>query len=713
MYGIITKPPQEPIEFIKLLFEFEDASYGSPSEDARKEMDKSLGLIAKYCGSNRVILAELSEEGKNARVIHSYLAPVEWLNNPPPLAIGSPPTPQRNLNGKERLPDEFFPTDKEESLVNKATTSTDMVQGLTLPVGPNGSSKFVLFLDSPRRGFFSTKLIAQLQHLNKALSTVLKQEKAMSPLQALNQFERLLSKISKTYINIPLPNLEKDLSKDFKGLNEAIGADVSILYMVKEDAEGATVGIPLIWHMDEDLPSNGPLLEWLKSKPTIDNKHYPFLFSQWKKGVWVSWGGHDEIPPEAEPERQDQEMRGVKSALGIPILFAGSMRGILNIATTQSYRSWPKASIPRLRILGEIFINALMRKKSEERLQNALSEIRQLKERFEADYLYLKEEVDLGHDFADVAGQSDPIRKTLAKAKQVAASHVTVLLLGETGTGKGLIARAIHNASHRKDRPFVQVNCAALSPHLIESELFGHEKGAFTGATGRRIGRFEAAKGTTLFLDEIGELPLELQPKLLRLIEEGEFERVGGNTTIRTDVRIIAATNANLSQEVEAGRFRRDLWYRLNIFPIIIPPLRDRLDDIPSLVGHFLKKFGKRSGEDVEAIPMQIIKALQAYSWPGNVRELKNVIERMALNCDEKKFHFETPQMDLLKPCKGLTLKEATEKTEREMVLRALEESGWVIEGPHGAAEQLGVSGSNLRYYVRKFDIKRPHRLSN
>ena len=255
---------------------------------------------------------------------------------------------------------------------------------------------------------------------------------------------------------------------------------------------------------------------------------------------------------------------------------------------------------PRLRLCGEIFGNALARKQSEEALSKAFSEIKELKNRFESDYLYLREEMAIEQGLDDVVGRSEVMRQILSKARQVASTNATVLLLGETGTGKGVIARTIHHLSGRADRPLIQVNCAALSPHLIESEIFGHEKGAFTGATTRRPGRFELARGTTLFLDEIGDLPLDVQAKLLRVLQDGEFERVGGSETLKTDARVIAATNKELEKETEAGRFRKDLWYRLSVFPIRIPPLRERPDDIPLLVGWLVNKHGKALGKKFE-----------------------------------------------------------------------------------------------------------------
>ena len=274
-------------------------------------------------------------------------------------------------------------------------------------------------------------------------------------------------------------------------------------------------------------------------------------------------------------------------------------------------------------------------------MKNALLELQELKDRLELENKYLQQEIKLEHNFEEIISKSKRFRKVLNQLEQVAATDATVLILGESGTGKELIARAVHNVSKRKDRALVKVNCAALPATLIESELFGHEKGAFTGALGRKIGRFELADGGTLFLDEIGELPLELQPKLLRVLQEGEFERLGNPETKKVNVRIIAATNRDLIEEVNKGNFREDLFYRLNVFPLEIPPLRERKEDIPLLASHFLLKYSSAFGKKVDSIGQTSINHLSNYSWPGNVRELENVIERAVITTTGNKLNLE------------------------------------------------------------------------
>ena len=346
------------------------------------------------------------------------------------------------------------------------------------------------------------------------------------------------------------------------------------------------------------------------------------------------------------------------------------------------------------------------RKQAELNLQIALSEIQELKEKLEVERAYLQEEIKLEYNYENIIGQSDGLKYVLYKVEQIAPSDTTVLVLGETGTGKELVARAIHGLSPRKDRALVKVNCATLPSNLIESELFGHEKGAFTGAYARQLGRFEIADGTSLFLDEIGELPLELQPKLLRVIQDGEFERLGSSGTIKVDVRVIAATNRNLEQEVRRGRFREDLWYRLSIFPITVPPLRERVEDIALLVDFFVDKISKRLGKSIESIPTSVMNILQDYHWPGNVRELENVLERAIINSSGPKLRLVD---ELKKQDKDLTsTKKTLEQVERDHIVRVLEQTNWKVSGQGGAAEILGLNRSTLRARIRKLGIRQP-----
>jgi PAS domain S-box-containing protein len=361
------------------------------------------------------------------------------------------------------------------------------------------------------------------------------------------------------------------------------------------------------------------------------------------------------------------------------------------------------------------------RKQSEESLRKALEEVQQLKDQLHEENIYLKEEIRGAANFGEIIGRSEALRRVLSQAEQVAPVDTTVTILGETGTGKELLAHAIHRLSRRQKHPLVKVNCAALPGSLIESELFGHEKGAFTGADTRRTGRFEIANHGTIFLDEVGELPLDLQAKLLRVLEEGEFERVGGSHTLKVDVRVIAATNRNLEEAVRKGDFRSDLYYRLSIFPITLPSLRERREDIPMLVTHLVNHFSQKLGKKIDAIPQETMAKLRNYPWPGNVRELRNVIERAVIITQGTKLHLidhldmQALELDLHAHAathdvftESFQPVETLEQTEHNLILRTLKTVHWKLEGPGGAAELLNIHPSTLRSKMRKLGIERP-----
>jgi DNA-binding NtrC family response regulator len=339
--------------------------------------------------------------------------------------------------------------------------------------------------------------------------------------------------------------------------------------------------------------------------------------------------------------------------------------------------------------------------RASEQLEANLQEIEGLKRRLEEENIYLRKEVKLTYANGEIIGQSEAIRAVLAQVEKVARTDSTVLITGETGTGKELIARAIHQLSNRRDRVMVTINCASLPPTLIESELFGREKGAYTGALTRQVGRFEIANGSTLFLDEIGELPMELQAKLLKVLQNGEFERVGSPATIKVNVRVIAATNRNLTEEMQKGKFRQDLFYRLSVFPIQAPPLREHPEDIPLFINSFAEEFAKRMGKNILAVPRKTMEELKRYSWPGNVRELRNVIEQAFIVSSEDTLRVQVPRETVNAPSRGLT----ADGMERQHIMKVLEMAKWRIKGRHGAAEILGLKPSTLYSRMKKLAI--------
>jgi transcriptional regulator with GAF, ATPase, and Fis domain len=577
---------------------------------------------------------------------------------------------------------------------------------LILPLQALGSKHVLLVLHSLAVATWPDRVIEELRRFGDTLLGLLRNKEA-------GEFHKLLSEISATYINLPIGEIEETLRKDFARLSSALDVDTCSLH-IYDETSGRILDpmLPFVWFLNGDSKEETAYVEWhkwLTRNPRVDPKSYQYAFDRLSKGESLSWTQVEDIPEEGEADKEVIRRIGLKSCVAVPIWFSGSVVASVGVGTVRRCRTWPEDLAPRLRLFGEVFVNAIMRKRSEEKLRDALSEIKELKERIEADYVYLKEESEVFQkDFFGIVGKSDALKRIAASIRQVGPTNTTVLILGETGCGKGLLARAVHTASTRKDRPFMQVNCAGLAASLIESELFGHEKGAFTGAISRRIGRFEAANGTTLFLDEIGDLPLELQPKLLRVIEEGEFERVGGTSTIKTNVRVIAATNRDLEKEVEAGRFRRDLWYRLNVFPIVVPPLRERPDDVPLLLSHFIGRYEKDMGKSFRPVSRGVVASLQAYSWPGNVRELRNAVERAVITSSANGvLRLQAPQMADRGDREAASLVEVVKSFEREKLIKALEESNWVIEGPKGTARRLGIKPTTLRRHIKNLNITR------
>jgi formate hydrogenlyase transcriptional activator len=400
---------------------------------------------------------------------------------------------------------------------------------------------------------------------------------------------------------------------------------------------------------------------------------------------------------------------GVKSYVSMPISAEGKTVGAININSLQK-QAFDGDELRLLEILSAHLETAINNAQHAEALRRVLAEVERLKNRLQAENVYLQEEITTTHHCGEIIGESRALQEVLRRVAQVAPTDATVLIQGETGTGKELIARAIHRRSRYRERPLVKVNCATLPAGLVESELFGHEKGAFTGAVARKIGRFELADGGTIFLDEIGELPLELQPKLLRVLQEGEFERVGGSHTLTVNVRVIAATNRDLATAVQTGSFRADLFYRLNVFPLTLPPLRERKNDIPLLVECFLAGMAQKLGKPLRCLSEESMSRVMRYAWPGNVREVQNVIERAAILARSPVVEIDEALEQRLPPSDHPLPARSLQDVERAHILRVLAETNGIIEGPRGAARILGLHPNTLRFRLQKLGITHSRR---
>jgi formate hydrogenlyase transcriptional activator len=400
---------------------------------------------------------------------------------------------------------------------------------------------------------------------------------------------------------------------------------------------------------------------------------------------------------------------GLESLCGLPLTTARRRLGTLVFASRQP-AVYEEADTSFLQLVANQVAVAVENAQAFQEIEAAFGEIQTLKDKLAEENAYLEEEVRTEHNFGEVVGESAALRRLLRDVETVAPTGSTVLIRGETGTGKELIARALHELSPRRERTFVKLNCAAIPTGLLESELFGHERGAFTGAIGQKVGRFELAHQGTLLLDEVGDIPLELQPKLLRVLQEQQFERLGGTKTIKVDVRLLAATHRDLARMVAEGRFREDLYYRLNVFPLVLPPLRQRTDDIPRLVRHFTQRFARRMGRRIETIPSAVMEALVHYPWPGNIRELQNVIERAVILSPGPSL--QVPLSDLTpaptQPRAPAAASSTLADAERDHILGILRETGWVLSGPDGAAARLGMKRTTLQSKMKKLGISRP-----
>lgn len=511
------------------------------------------------------------------------------------------------------------------------------------------------------------------------------------------RFETLLADLTGAFVSAPAREVDLLISHHLQDIAEFLGIDRCVLWRTNRDRGGMRPTNE--WHAPDVAP------------PPMDltSDDFPDTAADIMRGSPITFSASEELEAEPGITKAYFDDQGIRSGMFVPLLIDGEVEAMLACGTIRTDRVWNARDIQLATLLGGVFASVLQRLRAENELRDAIDHVARLKDELEAECIVLRQEVSLRTDHREIIGQSEPMRQALFRAEQVAATDVTVLLQGETGTGKELFARAVHRSSRRCDRPLVTVNCAALPPTLIESELFGHERGAFTGADARRVGRFEVADGGTLFLDEIGELTQDLQVKLLRVLQEGEFQRLGSSRTMKADVRIIAATNRDLEAAVREGEWREDLWYRLNVFPIRAPALRERKEDIPDLVHAFVARFVGKTGCLVETVPKKVLEELGAYNWPGNVRELENVIERAVITSPGTRLMLadRLRAVDDLHTDSG-DADRALEDVERSHLRSVLENRRWRIEGPTGAARALGLNPSTLRGRLRKLGIRRP-----
>jgi formate hydrogenlyase transcriptional activator len=523
--------------------------------------------------------------------------------------------------------------------------------------------------------------VTERRDLERAKSAALEEQR---------EFERLVADLSVQFINLSADRVLDAIRDALRRIGESLDLDRCIFFRIQPDG---MLTDPIAWAREGfPLPPS--------SVPAATS--FPWALGTVRAGQVVAFSSVDEVPNPID--REAYRAMGAHSAVTVPLSVNGELVGAVGFNMMRAPRVWQPETIHRLRGLAAAFGNVLARQKADEALRNVLAEVQRLRDRLQDENVYLRSEVRERFGAGEIVGRSHAIRHVLAQIEQVAATDSTVLLLGETGTGKELLATRIHELSARRVRTMVRVNCAAIPATLIESELFGREKGAYTGALARQAGRFELADQSTIFLDEIGDLPPDVQVKLLRVLEERQIERLGSPKPIRVDVRIVAATHRSLERRIEEGTFREDLFYRLNVFPVHVPALRDRIDDLPLLVWRFVDEFARAFGKPIDAIPRENMAALQKYTWPGNIRELRNVVERSMISATGPRLTIAVPTSSVQrgKPSAKLT------DVERDHIRSVLESTGWRVRGAGGAAERLGLRPTTLETRMAKLGLSRP-----
>jgi formate hydrogenlyase transcriptional activator len=513
----------------------------------------------------------------------------------------------------------------------------------------------------------------------------------------LHPFERLALQLSSTFSTFDPEDGDSCLPQALEDIGKTFAVDECTLLAFGDRGAvrvaGSWAAPPHTPCSDEDIVS------------------MPWLIQRLARNAVVATTPSTDFPHAAAADRAHAARTGIAARLAVPVALAGSVVNGLIVCSRERHMDWRVPMIERLRLLGEILGGGLERLRQHEMLRASQAETERLADGSRAETLYLRDEARNQVEADQIIGNSPPLRTALERLGQVAPLDATVLLLGETGTGKELFARAIHERSRRRDRTFVKINCAALPASLIESELFGHERGAFTGAIAQRLGRFELADRGTILLDEVGDLAPELQSKLLRVLQEGEFERVGSSKVRRVDVRVIAATHVDLEQAVAAGRFRADLYYRLSVFPITLPSLRERPEDIPQLVWFFIHRHQREMGRRITRVPAGLMKGLQLHDWPGNVRELENVVERAMIRSTGDTLHLDDPMRAVPRPHDTTQCGETLDAVQRCHIERVLRECGGRINGAGNAAVRLGIHPNTLRFRIKKLGVVIPDRL--
>jgi formate hydrogenlyase transcriptional activator len=675
---------EHQLRFEQLIADLSARFVNLPADRVDREIESAYKIVVEFLGVSRCGLVEFSADGTQLRVRHVYA--VEGVEqSPPPLLSESYPNYTRAVAQgapfhmtSDEMPVEWV---EEQEYVRQSGIKSN----LSIPLKIGGRLLGLLTLDSfDIQRKFSTDFIDRLALVGQIFANAVARQRMERELRRSFSFEHLIADLSSRFIHIPAEQVDQEIENAQWLVMEALGLQRCDIGIFSEDGKVLRIvhscvtdgGRPLT---DVDVTSDLPY----------------FSATLIKEGVF-QFSGLDQLPESAAEEREYVKRFDIKSTLSFLLNIGETRLGAMAFGTSAE-REWPDPLVEQLRLVGEIFANAMARQVREQ-------EIERLKNQLETENIYLREEISTELRYEEMVAQSKSMKVVVKQAEKVAATDSTVLLSGETGTGKEVLARAIHAFSSRRERVMVKVNCAALPSTLVESELFGREEGAFTGALTKQLGRFEVADGSTIFLDEISELPLELQSKLLRVLQEGEFERLGSPETVSVDVRVIAASNKDLEQAVADNQFREDLLYRLNVFPLTLPPLRERREDVAPLVWKFVEEFGEKMGKPIETIPRKTMELIESHPWPGNIRELRNVIERAMILAEGSKLRVELPRVAGTAAARPITMTEL----EQSHIIDVLEKTGWKVSGSGGAADILGLKPTTLESRMKKLGISRP-----
>jgi DNA-binding NtrC family response regulator len=687
--------------FFGLIHDVSSMLVSARSEGIEKALDECLGKLAEYFEVAQVALGQISSSGELLPSLRM------WGNTPASdfLAVDSPGSEMvahfiRNgsltwncLEDLDELPQ-----------WQQHCRQVGAEAGLIWLHRDCGSHVEGMALSAPDPKVWPEDTVQCLRVVGESLFNAYYRRRAEAESEQLRRLERVISEIGAGFVHVSPDNVGVEIDNALGRIGEAAGADLCVFFQ-RPDEELSISAVSHEWH-NENIQGS------VFSGISLAND-YPWLVRQLEKKGSLQLSNPSDFTHEAKAELELFEQFSIQSMNWEAFDAVHGSRGYIGIGAINGAPQWPEGILAQLSLFGNIVADAIDRQRTDLALERAFDEIQTLKERLIAENETLRQEVEVLYADDELIGKSHVFRAVIFQAKQVAPTDSSVLLLGETGTGKGLIARKIHELSGRSKHPMITVNCAALPSTLIESELFGHEKGAFTGAIAQKTGRFELADGGTIFLDEIGELPLELQAKLLRVLQDQEFERVGSSQTRTVNVRIITATNRDLENLIKRGEFRADLYYRLGVFPIRAPSLRERRGDIPLLVWFFISELQPRLGKEINEVSAHAMATLSAYDWPGNIRELRNIIERAmilspgsTLQLDDwfpghREFTDNSAQV-------SERAGETIEEVERKHIEKVLAECDWKIHGKGGAAERLGLKRTTLQSRMKKLGLERP-----